>query len=160
MKSASIKCYSAEEYDKSKKVSVYFDTFGNVDDLERQKNQIRKMMTKRNNLFRNGIPTDTIDKEIEEFKNEVGDMKTKRLTVDDVLPLQRTRKCPPLHLSEGADSHAIFGSSKRGKSSLMKISWITLYLVKYVRQRQQRDIMVDTMLRPLNRKVYKYGGRN
>lgn len=120
MKSASIKCYSAEEYDKSKKVSVYFDTFGTIDDLERQKNQIRKMMTKRNNLFRNGIPTDTIDKEIEEFKNEVGDMKTKRLTVDDVLPLQKTKKCPKLHLSEGADTFAIFGSSKRGKSSLMK----------------------------------------
>ena len=121
MKCATVKCYSAEEYDKTKNNSLYIQTYGNKNDLDRQKNEIKKLMMKRNNFYRNGIPTDKIDKAIEDFKNEVTDMKTKRLTESEVLPLIRSKKCPPLHFSEGADTFACFGSSKRGKSSLMKI---------------------------------------
>ena len=41
MKHATIKCYSAEEYDKTKNNSIYIKTFGNKNDLDNQQTRIK-----------------------------------------------------------------------------------------------------------------------
>ena len=120
MKHATIKCYSAEEYDKTKNNSIYIKTFGNKNDLDNQQTRIKNLMMKRNQFYRNGIPTNEIDEKIPEFKNEVENMTKKRITQDEILPLIKTKKCPDFQLSGDADTFGIFGSSRRGKSNLMK----------------------------------------
>ena len=75
MKAHTVKCYCAESYDLTKKTSIYFNTFGNENDLDRQKKQILKLQQKRNEYYRNSIPTKKIDNDILNFKKEVAEMK-------------------------------------------------------------------------------------
>ena len=138
MKSNTIKCYCSETYDKTKQTSVYFQTFGNETDRERQGKQIKHLQQKRNEYYRNKIDMVDIDDKIKEFKEEVQDMKKKRPVSSEILALTKSKDCPNMTVPRPAGTLGIFGSSQRGKTNLM-----VKYYEKYYKNTNNICILIS-----------------
>lgn len=137
MKSNCIKCYCAQTYDLEGKTSKYYNTFGNLEDRERQGKQIKQLQQKRNEYYRNNIGNlEDIDNKIKEFQQEVEDMQKVRPL--ETLELQKSKDCPDLDVPRPSGTLGIFGCSQRGKTNLM-----VKYYEKYYKNTEDICILIS-----------------
>lgn len=131
MRSETIRIYCCETYDKTRDTAnckKSFHLFGDETQRNTQRGIIKKYMNKRNLLYRNEIPFNELDKQIEEFKQDVEDIRTKQPIKEDILPLKESRTAPDFHLDQGTGNNILIcGSGKRGKSHLLKKIWEKYY---------------------------------
>ena len=130
MKSLTARIYCAETYDNTKKSNIYVNCYGTEDEIGRQRTIIRDLYRKRNTFYRNELDLKDIDAKIEEFKEDVENRKKKSLLQPDKLPLIKTKKAPDLlidDVDEAGSTVLICGSSKRGKTHLLKKIWERYY---------------------------------
>jgi Cdc6-like AAA superfamily ATPase len=130
MKAFTARIYCAETYDKTKKSNIYLTCFGTEEELGKQRQNIRALYKKRNEFYRNGLDLTDIDSKIQEFKDDVENRKKKSLQQQDNLPLIKTKKSPDLlidDIDEAGSTVLICGSSKRGKTHLLKKIWERYY---------------------------------
>ena len=132
MKAGTVKVYCADKYDHIKdktKGSRTYPCFGTDTDIFHQSKKIRKLQDSRNKLYRNNSDLKEIDNKIKLHLQDVDDRKNAFLDkqTDDKLKLNIITEAPDLdidsHKSGEAYNIAIFGSGKRGKSTLMVKIW-------------------------------------
>jgi hypothetical protein len=132
-RSASVKLYSSEKYDTVKdknKGSCIYPCYGTDDQIYKQQLRIRKLLQSRNKLYRAGRDLNDIDIKINKYLDDINDLKNADIDrhVDDKLKLNVITEAPDLDLKPDESSTiAIFGSSKRGKSTLMVKIWERYY---------------------------------
>lgn len=130
MKALTARIYCAETYDKTKKSNIYITCFGTEDEIGMQRSIIRDLYRKRNQYYRNHLDLDDIDVKINEFKEDVINRKKKSIQQSDKLPLTKIKKSPDLlidDIDEAGSTILICGSSKRGKTHLLKKIWERYY---------------------------------
>jgi hypothetical protein len=134
MKGGTAKVYCSEKYDTIKdknKGTMMYPCFGTDRDIFNQSQKIRKLQDGRNKLYRNKSDLKDIDNKIKLHLKDVSDRKNAFLDkqTDDKLKLHVIDGAPDLDIdidknkSGEAFNIAIFGSGKRGKSTLMVKIW-------------------------------------
>jgi hypothetical protein len=130
MKSLTARIYCAETYDNSKKSNIYMSCFGTEDEIGKQRTIIRDLYKKRNQYYRNELNLNEVDKQINQFKEDVENRKKKAIVQPDKLPLIKIKTSPDLlidDIDEAGSTVLICGSSKRGKTHLLKKIWERYY---------------------------------